>query len=267
MMNFCNILFRLALALLLLILVGCNEKEEFLTPDHNYVLNVTHEGLFLNGEQIGGVVPFREKMEQYRPPNVMQTEPLVFHIHFDEGFNYGQFYSLLSEVSHADEIQVAIGEHYDDPLDISLAGRLDTCNMQLVRLRQSLQGKGVLGSMAKETPLDEVGLKKREQNCAENFMKLSLTINGGSGQNYDYVIRLNELGIVGGEKSYRYENRESLLEALKEIHSRKNLANKQDKDNVVFIASNDIPLSVLYGMHRDLRKLGYVIASLGAFYR
>lgn len=267
MVNFCNIFFRFALTVVLLILAGCNEKEKFMTPNHNYVLNATHEGLFLNGEQIGGIVPFREKMEQYRPPNEMQTEPLVFHIHFDEELNYGQFYSLLSEVSHADEIQVAIGEHYDDPLDISLAGRLDTCNMQLVRLRQSLQGKGVLGSMAKETPLDEVGLKKREQNCAENFMKLSLTINGGSGQNYDYVIRLNELGIVGGEKSYRYENRESMLEAMKEIHSRKSLANKQDKGRVTIAFSNDIPLSMLYTTYRDLRKLGYTIAGLAAFYR
>lgn len=279
-MIFCNNFFRFALVALLLVLVGCNEKEKFMTPDHNYVLNATHEGLFLNGERVGGVIPdlgdlddaffnpFREKMEQYRPLTVMQTEPLVFHVHFDEGFNYGQFYNLISVLSYANEIQVAVDDYYDDPLTMPIDGKLDTCNMQHVKLMQSMRKKGSMGLIMKKEPiLDEEGLKKREQNCAENFMKLSVTINKGSGQNYDYGISLNELGIVDGKKFYLYESWGSLLEALKEIQSRKSLADKQDKGRVTVAFSNDIPLSMLYVTYRDLRKLGYTIAGLAAFYR
>ncbi|SOD14618.1 hypothetical protein SAMN06298224_1924 [Fibrobacter sp. UWB16] len=106
--------------------------------------------------------------------------------------------------------------------------------------------------------------KRQEIECAEKYMELSLFV-AKQNMTAKYEVRLNELGIIGGEKSYVLKNEDELWNLLDDVRSRKELENKIDRKKIVFGIEKNISLKDIVSIIMKLTEYGYEIsyAALG----
>ena len=106
--------------------------------------------------------------------------------------------------------------------------------------------------------------KRQEIECAEKYMELSLFVTK-QNMTTKYEVRLNELGIIGGEKSYVLKNEDELWNLLDDVRSRKELENKIDRKKIVFGIEKNISLKDIASIITKLTEYGYEIsyAALG----
>ncbi|WP_405329298.1 hypothetical protein [Fibrobacter sp.] len=194
---------------------------------------------------------------------IKKTNEYSLHIHLAENLSYGVFYKIIATASFSGitSIQYVVGNKFKTPFEIYLPERND-------RGCQKFKSVMRLFNLLNETykSSDEfIKDKRQEIECAEKYMELSLFV---TEQNMiqKYEVRLNELGIIGGGKSYTLKNEKELWNLLDDIRSRTDLENKLDRNKIVFVADKNILLKNIVPIITKLTEYGYEIsyAALGS---
>ena len=98
--------------------------------------------------------------------------------------------------------------------------------------------------------------KQQEADCAENFMMINLILNL-----YDktspFIVTLNELGFLGGKKTYNIASEDEFWKFIDEIRSRESLQNKKDRDQILVVVNREAPVASSSHILRKLNKYGY----------
>jgi hypothetical protein len=99
---------------------------------------------------------------------------------------------------------------------------------------------------------------KKDHECAENYMELNFTYFNDK-DSVSFAVSLNELGVAGANKYTKFTNEEELWNYIEELRSRKNLQNKLDKDEILFIAKEKAAINEIAPYLIHLSKMGYSI--------
>ncbi len=262
--------FLIALSFLIL-LTSCGEEDAFMTSsDMVSVIDVNAKEYSINGNVIGKTFDdviqvdnlLIKPIDQSLKSLSRKKSECALHIHLAENFSYDVFYKIVATAafSGCTSIQYVVGDMFKTPFRIYLPEGNDRGCKKFKSVKRLLQ---LLDETYKSS--DAFIKDKREEiECAEKYMELSLSafLHNDS---LNYVISLNELGIIGGGKTYTFGKEIELYNFLEDIRSRKELENKLDRNKIVFVADKKILLKDIVSIITKLTEYGYEVsyAALG----
>lgn len=268
----------------LFLLDSCGEEEAFMTPsDTVSVIDINLKEYSVNGNIVGKTYDDIIQVDNLliKPLNqrlysLNREKRIALHVHLAENLSYDVFYRIVATAgfSGITSIQYVIGGKFKVPFTVYLPSREENeCNqLKNKKLLQLLSNEitdvfvlsdGKIDFLTGKN--DEILQDKRQEiKCAEKYMELSLFVPK-QNKPTKYEVRLNELGITGGEKTYALENEDELWNLLDDIRSRKELKNKLDRNKIVFVVNEKILLKDIASIITKLSEYGYQIsyAALG----
>lgn len=263
--------FLIALSFLFL-LNSCGEGDAFMTSsDSVSVIDVNLKEYSINGNVVGKSFDDIIQVDDLLIKPIMQrlgalirtNSQYSVHIHLAENFSYDVFYKIIATAafSGSTSIQYVVGDKFKTPFTIYLPERNDRGCKKFKSVMRLLQ----LSNETYKSSDEFIKDKLQEIECAEKYMDLSLAVFLHN-DSLNYVISLNELGIIGGGKNYTLKSEKELWNLLDEIRSRKNLENKLDRNKIVFVADKNILLKDIVSIITKLTEYGYEIsyAALGS---
>ena len=260
------------LLIFILLFAGCNEGKEFLTPTPDkIVIDVTHKDISFNGEIIGepikdieedrlhsiAILPLEKKLRSMSP------KPSTVHIHIDglNSFKALKRAFVTAQIFEFKDIKVALGNNFKSPISPYLfdkeRDRNHPCHSRGV-LEMLLNEEAKAGMSADEKYQKRIMELKKDHECAENYMELNFTYFNDK-DSVSFAVSLNELGVAGANKYTKFTNEEELWNYIEELRSRKNLQNKLDKDEILFIAKEKATINEIAPYLIHLSKMGYSI--------
>lgn len=299
-MNF-KYLMNLFLFLSLFLLASCDSAEkEFMTPKQGgIVIDVNNDEYSLNGTVIGKtatdisnnddllIKPLDNELKKIR--SVEQEEALRKGIpadessnarfHFDENLSYDVFYKVLSTIGFNGyvSIQYVIGSNFSEPLSVDLPERswppssdksVNRFTCQLAKIQKQMDELSEKKSH-KMIATDEFWDRRIKNiellvKCAQKFIDLSLEIRS-NGNGVSYLVGLNESGVIDGKKIYTYENLDDVWKFIEDIRLRRELQEKEDRDQIVVVLEKNMLVKNLVPVVKKLKTYGYKVklAQLG----
>lgn len=262
------------------------------------VIDVNNDEYLLNGTVIGKtatdisnnddllIMPLDNELKGIR--RVEQEEALRkgipadesnARLHIDENLSYDVFYKVMATMGFNGYVsfQYVIGSNFREPLDMNLPERSSysfsdeginryTClraknRRRMDKLSEKTSHKRIvtdeiLGRRIKDTEL----LVK----CAQKFIDLSLVIKS-NGNGVSYLVGLNESDVIDGGKIYTYENIDDVWKFIEDIRLRRELQDKEDRDQIFVVFEKDMMVKNLAPVAKKLKTLGYKVnfANLG----
>ena len=279
----------------LFLFVACgNAEKEFMTPKQGgIVIDVNIDEYSLNGTVIGKtatdisaindllIKPLDNELKKIR--SVEQEEALRKGIpadessnarfHFDENLSYDVFYKVLSTMGFSGYVsfQYVIGSNFREPLDMDLPERsslsfsdegISRYTCQLAKIRRQMDKLSEMTSH-KGIVTDEI-LDRRIKDtelligCAQKFIDLSLEIRS-NGNGVSYLVGLNESGVIDGKKIYTYENLDDVWKFIEDIRLRRELQEKEDRDQIVVVLEKNMLVKNLVPVVKKLKTFGYKV--------
>ena len=250
----------------LFLLNSCGEEDAFMTSsDMVSVIDVNAKEYSINGNVIGKTFDDIVQVDNLLINPISQrlnslsrkTDDYALHIRLDDNLSYDTFYKIIATAgfSGITGIQYVVWDKFKTPFVIYLPERDEKgCKKfkSTKRVLQMLNGTYKLSD-------EYIREKRQEIECAEKYMELSLAAFSHN-DSLNYFISLNELGIIGGGKSYTLKNEKELWNLLDDIRSRKELENKLDRNQIVFVANKNLLLKDVAPIITKLTEYGYEIS-------
>lgn len=294
-------LFAYILFLSLFLFVACgNAEKEFMTPKQGgIVVDVHIDEYSLNGTVIGKtatdisaindliIKPFDNELQKIR--DIEQKEALRkgipadelsnARVHMDENVLYDVFYKVLSTIGFNGyvSIQYVIGSNFSEPLDMDLPERswppssdksVNRFACQLAKIQKQMDELSEKKSH-KMIATDEFWDRRIKNiellvKCAQKFIDLSLEIRS-NGNGVSYLVGLNESGLIDDGKFYTYENLDDVWKFIEDIRLRRELQEKEDRDQIVVVLERNMLVKNLVPVVKKLKTYGYKVklAQLG----
>lgn len=261
------------LLIFILLFAGCNEGKEFLTPTPDkIVIDVTHKDISFNGEIIGepikdieedrlhsiAILPLEKKLRSMSP------KPSTVHIHIDGLNSYKALTRTFVPTLFLGfkDIKIALGKNFKNIISPYLFNKEydnnHPCRGPRGGLREILNVKAEAGMTADEKYQKRLKELEKDRQCAENYMELYFTYFNDK-DSISFAVSLNEIGIIGTNKYTKFTNEKDLWNYIEELRSRKNLQNKLDKDEILFIAKEKTAINEIAPYLIHLSKMGYSI--------
>ena len=267
---------RLALIALLLFLAGCGEEDAFMTPSENVVvIDVNSREYFINGQKAGDsfkdflqngdwrVQPILDFFSQFKQDRSRPLDEKEVHVHIAGNCTFNAFGKVMTTLNFeplVGKVLYVIDKDFGSPIP-AINPNYDS---EVQRCRNVSQGIIKVGHMitSEKGLTDDEILQKRlkekqqEADCAENFMMINLILNL-----YDktspFIVTLNELGFLGGKKTYNIASEDEFWKFIDEIRSRESLQNKKDRDQILVVVNREAPVASSSHILRKLNKYGY----------
>ena len=267
---------RIALLALLLFLAGCGEEDAFMTPSENVVvIDVNSREYFINGEKAGDsfkdflqngdwrVQPILDFFSQFKQDRSRPLDEKEVHVHIAGNCTFNAFGKVMTTLNFeplVGKVLYVIDKDFGSPIP-AINPNYDS---EVQRCRNVSQGIIKVGHMitSEKGLTDDEILQKRlkekqqEADCAENFMMINLILNL-----YDktspFIVTLNELGFLGGKKTYNIASEDEFWKFIDEIRSRESLQNKKDRDQILVVVNREAPVASSSHILRKLNKYGY----------
>lgn len=267
---------RLALIALLLFLAGCGEEDAFMTPSENVVvIDVNSREYFINGQKAGESVkdflqngdwkvqPILDFFSQFKQDRSRPLDEKEVHVHIAGNCTFNAFGKVMTTLNFeplVGKVLYVIDKDFGSPIP-AINPNYDS---EVQRCRNVSQGIIKVGHMitSEKGLTDDEILQKRlkekqqEADCAENFMMINLILNL-----YDktspFIVTLNELGFLGGKKTYNIASEDEFWKFIDEIRSRESLQNKKDRDQILVVVNREAPVASSSHILRKLNKYGY----------
>ncbi len=283
------------LFLSLFLFAACDSaKKEFETlKEGEILLDINTEEYSLNGHVIGKtatdisnsddllIKPLDNELKKIR--SVEQEEALRKGIpadessnarfHFDENLSYDVFYKVIATMGFSGYVsfQYVIGSNFREPLDTNLPERSSlsfsdegisryTCQRaknrrQMDKLSEKTSRKRFLTDEILDRRIKDTELLVK---CAQKFIDLSLEIRS-NGNGVSYLVGLNESGVIDGKKIYTYENIDDVWKFIEDIRLRRELQEKEDRDQIFVVLERDMMVINLAPVAKKLKNLGYKV--------
>ena len=267
---------RIALLALLLFLAGCGEEDAFMTPSENVVvIDVNSREYFINGKKAGESVkdflqngdwkvqPILDFFSQFKQDRSRPLDEKEVHVHIAGNCTFNAFGKVMTTLNFeplVGKVLYVIDKDFGSPIP-AINPNYDS---EVQRCRNVSQGIIKVGHMitSEKGLTDDEILQKRlkekqqEADCAENFMMINLILNL-----YDktspFIVTLNELGFLGGKKTYNIASEDEFWKFIDEIRSRESLQNKKDRDQILVVVNREAPVASSSHILRKLNKYGY----------
>lgn len=275
---------NLSLTFLFLIFVACgSEEKEFMTPKPGeIVLDVNVEKYSLNGMVLGktgmdissvddllinSIYDEVNRIRKIEQDEAIEKKQLTIYVsnvrcRFDENLSYDVFYKSIATMGFNGytSIRFVIGSNYRDVYDLILPRRGFEINDTCQQLTTSQRVLDLLsGKKSKEEMLSQrVKAKECQIEHAKKYIDLSLSIES-KGDNWVYSVGLNETGLTDGGKTYRFEKDSELWKFIDDVHQRRALKDKEDKDKILLTLRKGLLLKDLVPIIRKLTDYGYKI--------
>ena len=267
---------RIALLALLLFLAGCGEEKAFMTPTKDVVvIDVNSREYFINGQKAGESVkdflqngdwkvqPILDFFSQFKQDRSRPFDEKEVHVHIAGNCTFNAFGKVMTTLNFeplVGKVLYVIDKDFGSPIP-AINPNYDS---EVQRCRNVSQGIIKVGHMitSEKGLTDDEILQKRlkekqqEADCAENFMMINLILNL-----YDktspFIVTLNELGFLGGKKTYNIASEDEFWKFIDEIRSRESLQNKKDRDQILVVVNREAPVASSSHILRKLNKYGY----------
>lgn len=267
---------RIALLALLLFLAGCGEEKAFMTPTKDVVvIDVNSREYFINGKKAGESVkdflqngdwkvqPILDFFSQFKQDRSRPLDEKEVHVHIAGNCTFNAFGKVMTTLNFeplVGKVLYVIDKDFSSPIP-AINPNYDS---EVQRCRNVSQGIIKVGHMitSEKGLTDDEILQKRlkekqqEADCAENFMMINLILNL-----YDktspFIVTLNELGFLGGKKTYNIASEDEFWKFIDEIRSRESLQNKKDRDQILVVVNREAPVASSSHILRKLNKYGY----------
>ena len=267
---------RIALLALLLFLAGCGEEKTFMTPTKDVVvIDVNSREYFINGKKAGESVkdflqngdwkvqPILDFFSQFKQDRSRPLDEKEVHVHIAGNCTFNAFGKVMTTLNFeplVGKVLYVIDKDFGSPIP-AINPNYDS---EVQRCRNVSQGIIKVGHMitSEKGLTDDEILQKRlkekqqEADCAENFMMINLILNL-----YDktspFIVTLNELGFLGGKKTYNIASEDEFWKFIDEIRSRESLQNKKDRDQILVVVNREAPVASSSHILRKLNKYGY----------
>ena len=232
---------QIILVALLLFLAGCGEDKAFMTPSENVVvIDVNSREYFINGKKVGDSVkdflqngdwkvqPILDFFNQFKQDRSRPLDEKEVHVHVAGNCTFNAFGKVLTTLNFeplVGKVLYVIDKDFSSPIPAvnpAMDSEVQRCRNvskgNIIKVSHMFKSeKGMTDDEILQKRLDE---KQQEADCAENFMMINLILN-----TYDkmspFVVSLNELGCLGGNRTYNFETEE---EFLKYIYRRNQVA-------------------------------------------
>ena len=270
---------RILLLALLLFLAGCHEENAFMTPSENVVvIDVNSREYFINGQKVGDsfkdflqngdwrVQPILDFFSQFKQDRSKPLDEKEVHVHVAGNCTFNAFGKVLTTLNFeplVGKVLYVIDKDFSSPIPAvnpAMDSEVQRCRnvskSNIIKVSHMFKSeKGMTDDEILQKRLDE---KQQEADCAENFMMINLILN-----TYDkmspFVVSLNELGFLGGNRTYNFETEEEFLKYIEEIRSRESLQSKKDRDQIMVIVNREEPVANSNHVLRKLHEYGYEI--------
>jgi hypothetical protein len=270
---------RILLLALLLFLAGCHEENAFMTPSENVVvIDVNSREYFINGQKVGDsfkdflqngdwrVQPILDFFSQFKQDRSKPLDEKEVHVHVAGNCTFNAFGKVLTTLNFeplVGKVLYVIDKDFSSPIPAvnpAMDSEVQRCRNvskgNIIKVSHMFKSeKGMTDDEILQKRLDE---KQQEADCAENFMMINLILN-----TYDkmspFVVSLNELGFLGGNRTYNFETEEEFLKYIEEIRSRESLQSKKDRDQIMVIVNREEPVANSNHVLRKLHEYGYEI--------
>lgn len=270
---------RILLLALLLFLAGCHEENAFMTPSENIVvIDVNSREYFINGQKVGDsfkdflqngdwrVQPILDFFSQFKQDRSKPLDEKEVHVHVAGNCTFNAFGKVLTTLNFeplVGKVLYVIDKDFSSPIPAvnpAMDSEVQRCRNvskgNIIKVSHMFKSeKGMTDDEILQKRLDE---KQQEADCAENFMMINLILN-----TYDkmspFVVSLNELGFLGGNRTYNFETEEEFLKYIEEIRSRESLQSKKDRDQIMVIVNREEPVANSNHVLRKLHEYGYEI--------
>ena len=138
-------------------------------------------------------------------------------------------------------------------------GKEDPCQKANRRFLNKILGLNSNENLSHEQKLQrDLEDKKTELECAENYMRLHVSVEYAEKKK-TIIVSLNELGIIRGFHSYRLSTEEELIDSLKSFRKRPSLQNKLDKDVALYVGKEGSLLQDNVSVIHALSLAGYKV--------
>ena len=267
---------QIILVALLLFLAGCGEDKAFMTPSENVVvIDVNSREYFINGKKVGDSVkdflqngdwkvqPILDFFNQFKQDRSRPLDEKEVHVHVAGNCTFNAFGKVMTTLNFeplVGKVLYVIDKDFGSPIP-AINPNYDS---EVQRCRNVSQGIIKVGHMitSEKGLTDDEILQKRlkekqqEADCAENFMMINLILNL-----YDktspFIVTLNELGFLGGKKTYNIASEDEFWKFIDEIRSRESLQNKKDRDQILVVVNREAPVASSSHILRKLNEYGY----------
>lgn len=270
---------RLALIALLLFLAGCGEEDAFMTPSENVVvIDVNSREYFINGQKAGDsfkdflqngdwrVQPILDFFSQFKKDRSKPLDEKEVHLHFAGNCTFNAFGKVLTTLNFeplVGKVLYVFDKKFKTPIPAvnpAMDSEVQRCRNvskdNVIKVSHMFKSeKGLTDDEILQKRLTE---KQQEVDCAENFMMIRVILNP-----YDkmspFIVSLNELGFLGGNRTYNFATEDEFWKYIDEIRSRESLQNKKDRDQIMVIVNREAPLATSSSVLRKLSEYGYEI--------
>ena len=270
---------RILLLALLLFLAGCHEENAFMTPSENVVvIDVNSREYFINGQKAGDsfkdflqngdwrVQPILDFFSQFKQDRSKPLDEKEVHVHVAGNCTFNAFGKVLTTLNFealVGKVLYVIDKDFSSPIPAvnpAMDSEVQRCRNvskgNIIKVSHMFKSeKGMTDDEILQKRLDE---KQQEADCAENFMMINLILNP-----YDkmspFVVSLNELGFLGGNRTYNFASEDEFWQFVDEIRSRESLQNKKDRDQILVVVNREAPVASSSHILRKLSEYGYEI--------
>lgn len=267
---------QIALFALLLFLAGCGEEKAFMTPSENVVvIDVNSREYFINGQKAGESVkdflqngdwkvqPILDFFSQFKQDRSRPLDEKEVHVHIAGNCTFNAFGKVMTTLNFeplVGKVLYVIDKDFGSPIP-AINPNYDSEVQRCRNVSQDILKVGHMITSEKGLTDDEIlqkRLKEKQQeaDCAENFMMINLILNL-----YDktspFIVTLNELGFLGGKKTYNIASEDEFWKFIDEIRSRESLQNKKDRDQILVVVNREAPVASSSHILRKLNEYGY----------
>lgn len=269
---------RIALFALLLFLAGCGEEKAFMTPSENVVvIDVNSREYFINGQKAGDsfkdflqngdwrVQPILDFFSQFKKDKSGPFDEKEVHLHFAGSCTFNAFGKVLTTLDFeplVGKVKYVFDKNFKSPITAvnpnydSEIQRCRNVSQRIIKVAyMATSEKGLTDDEILQKRLKE---KQQEVDCAENFMMIDVIVN-----HYDktspFIVSLNELGFLGGKRTYNIGSEDEFWKFIDEIRSRESLQNKKDMNQILLVVNREAPLASASHFLKKLNEYGYEI--------
>ena len=254
------------------LLFACGEEKEFMTPKPGeIVLDVNVDDYSLNGIVLGKtgmdilsvndllITSLYNEIQKIRQTQNNVVQKVKFHV--DEKLSFSAFYKVVATFGFNgfSSVQYVIGSNYEDEYELILPKRIlnDTCN-QFNSTKHMLD---LISGKASRDELLEQRVKAKECQIerAKKYVDLSLSVES-NGNNWVYMVRLNETGLTDGNKLYQFEKDTDVWKFIEDVRLRRSLSDKEDRDKILLALRKNVLLKDIAPIIKKLTSYGYKIS-------
>ena len=269
---------RIILLALLLLFAGCHEENAFMTPSEDVVvIDVNSREYFINGQKAGDsfkdflqngdwrVQPILDFFSQFKKDRSKPLDEKEVHVHVAGNCTFNAFGKVMTTLNFeplVGKVLYVIDKDFGSPIPAinpnydSEVQRCRNVSQNVIKVAHMITSeKGLTDDEILQKRLKE---KQQEADCAENFMMIYLMLNL-----YDktspFIVTLNELGFLGGKRTYNIGSEKEFWEFIEEIRSRESLQDKKDRDQILVVVNREAPVASSSHILRKLSEYGYEI--------